>query len=64
MLARSVPPREARRPVTLGVGEPFTATVRVAAYAALLLALPILLYQAYAFVLPAFSREERRSRCR
>jgi sec-independent protein translocase protein TatC len=60
VLARSVPPREARRPVTLGVGEPFTATVRVAAYAALLIALPILLYQAYAFVLPAFSRQERR----
>jgi sec-independent protein translocase protein TatC len=59
VLARSVPPREARRPVTLGVGEPFTATVRVAAYAALLIALPILLFQAYAFVLPAFSREER-----
>jgi sec-independent protein translocase protein TatC len=58
-LARSVPPREAKRPVTLGVGEPFTATVRIAGYAALLLALPFLLYQAYAFVLPAFSREER-----
>jgi sec-independent protein translocase protein TatC len=58
-VARSVPPEEARRPVTLGVGEPFTATVRVAAYAALLLALPLLLFQAYAFVLPAFSREER-----
>ena len=43
----------------MGVGEPFTATVRVAAYAALLLALPLLLFQAYAFVLPAFSREER-----
>jgi sec-independent protein translocase protein TatC len=59
-LAKSVPPREAKRPVTLGVGEPFTATVRVAGYAALLLALPLLLFQAYAFVLPAFSREERR----
>ena len=58
-LARSVPPQEARRPVTLGVGEPFVATMRVAAYAALLLALPILLFQVYAFVLPAFSREER-----
>jgi sec-independent protein translocase protein TatC len=58
-LATSVPPEEARRPVTLGVGEPFTATVRVAAYAALLLALPLLLFQAYAFILPAFSREER-----
>ena len=58
-LARSVPPEEARRPVTLGVGEPFVATVRVAAYAALLLALPLILFQAYAFILPAFSREER-----
>jgi len=60
ILARSVPPREARKPVTLGVGEPFTATVRVAAYAAFLIALPLLLYQAYAFVLPAFSRQERK----
>jgi sec-independent protein translocase protein TatC len=59
VLARSVPPQQARRPVTLGVGEPFTATVRVAAYAAMLIALPFLLYQAYAFVLPAFSRSER-----
>jgi sec-independent protein translocase protein TatC len=59
-LARSVPPQEARRPVTLGVGEPFLATVRVASYAALLIALPLILFQAYAFILPAFSREERR----
>jgi sec-independent protein translocase protein TatC len=52
-------PLSRRRPVTLGVGEPFTATVRVAAYAALLLSLPLLLYQAYAFILPAFSPRER-----
>src|SRR3954447_731961 len=58
-LAKSVPPESKRRPVTLGVGEPFTATVRIVAYAALLLSLPVLLFQAYAFVLPAFSREER-----
>jgi sec-independent protein translocase protein TatC len=58
-LAKSVPPAGKRRPVTLGVGEPFTATVRIVAYAALLLSLPILLLQAYAFILPAFSREER-----
>jgi sec-independent protein translocase protein TatC len=58
-LARSVPTTEARRPVTLGVAEPFTATVRIAGYAALLLALPFVLFQAYAFVLPAFSRDER-----
>jgi sec-independent protein translocase protein TatC len=57
--ADAVPPPSARKPVTLGVGEPFTATVRVAAYAALLLSLPVLLFQAYSFVLPAFSSRER-----
>jgi sec-independent protein translocase protein TatC len=56
---RAAPKFQGRRPVTLGVGEPFTATVKVAAWAALLLSLPILLYQAYAFVLPAFSPRER-----
>ena len=45
--------------MTLGVGEPFTATIRIVAYAALLLSLPFLLFQAYAFVLPAFSSRER-----
>jgi sec-independent protein translocase protein TatC len=57
--ARSAPPLEARRPVTLGVSEPFTATFKVAAYAAVVLILPLLLFQAYAFVLPAFSARER-----
>ena len=57
--AAGAPNATARRPVTLGVGEPFTVTFRVAGYAALLLSLPFLLYQAYAFVLPAFSPRER-----
>lgn len=48
------------RPVTLGVGEPFITTATVALYFALLLAGPIILWQLYAFVLPAFSPEERR----
>jgi sec-independent protein translocase protein TatC len=34
-------------------------TFKVVSYAALLLALPFLLYQAYAFILPAFSPKER-----
>jgi sec-independent protein translocase protein TatC len=58
--ADAAPKASARRPVTLGVGEPFTATLRVASYAALLLALPLLLYQAYAFILPAFSPREKK----
>ena len=48
------------RPVTLGIGEPFTATVTVALYFAVLLSLPMLLFQVYAFILPAFSPDERR----
>jgi sec-independent protein translocase protein TatC len=47
-------------PVTLGVGEPLTATLIAAGYAALLLTLPLLLFQGYSFVLPAFSPTERR----
>jgi sec-independent protein translocase protein TatC len=58
--ARSVPSNRERQPVTLGVTEPFVTTFTVAGYAALLIALPFLLYQAYAFVLPAFSPAEKR----
>jgi sec-independent protein translocase protein TatC len=58
--AAEVTPRGSPKlPVTLGVGEPLTATLIAAGYAALLLTLPLLLYQAYAFVLPAFSPTER-----
>jgi len=58
--ANAVPTNRERLPVTLGVAEPFTATISIAFWAALLLALPILLYQAYAFILPAFQPEERK----
>jgi sec-independent protein translocase protein TatC len=47
-------------PITLGVAEPFTTTLTVSAYFAILIALPVLLYQLYAFVLPAFSPKEKR----
>ena len=49
-----------RQPVTLGLGEPFSQTVTVSAYFAVLLALPVILLQLYAFVIPAFSPRERR----
>ena len=51
---------DGREPLTLGVTEPFFTTLTVSAYAAILLALPLILYQLYAFVLPAFSPGERR----
>ncbi len=49
-----------RLPITIGIGEPFTTTLTVAAYFALLFALPILIYEAYAFVIPALKPTERR----
>jgi sec-independent protein translocase protein TatC len=57
--AKLAPAVKARRPVTLGVGEPFMETLKVSAYAGLLLALPLILFQLYAFILPAFSPRER-----
>jgi sec-independent protein translocase protein TatC len=49
-----------RTPITFGVAEPFTTTVTISAYAALVIALPVILYQAYAFVLPALTTREKR----
>ena len=46
--------------ITFGVAEPFTITLTVAVYGALILSLPVLIYQLYAYVLPAFSQSERR----
>ena len=60
-LANAPLPSAHSRLLTLGVSEPFTTTMTVAAYGAFVLSLPIVLYQAYAYVLPAFSRQQRRS---
>lgn len=48
------------KPVTLGIGEPFTTTMGVALIFAFILALPIILYELYGFLLPAFSPEQQR----
>jgi sec-independent protein translocase protein TatC len=47
-------------PIATGVGEGFTTTLTVCAYFALLLTLPVILYQAYAFIIPALRPEERK----
>ncbi|HZJ29778.1 MAG TPA: twin-arginine translocase subunit TatC [Solirubrobacterales bacterium] len=59
--AAEAPPDQTRRPVTLGVAEPFMTTMTVAGYAAILLILPLILYQAYAYMLPALRPAERRA---
>jgi sec-independent protein translocase protein TatC len=55
----SAPP-QGDRPVTLGIGEPFTTTVTVSLIFALILSLPVLLLQAYGFLMPAFDPRQRR----
>jgi sec-independent protein translocase protein TatC len=55
----SAPP-QGDRPVTLGIGEPFTTTVGVTLIFALILSLPVLLLQAYGFLAPAVEPELRR----
>jgi sec-independent protein translocase protein TatC len=49
-----------KTPITFGVAEPFTTTVTITAYAAIVISLPVILYQAYAFVLPALTNREKR----
>ena len=51
---------DGREPITFGVTEPFFTTMKLSFCAGILLALPVLLYQAYAYVLPAFKPTERR----
>jgi sec-independent protein translocase protein TatC len=53
-------PEGHKRLITFGVTEPFTTTLTVSAYAAIILSLPIWLWQLYAYVLPAFSPSEKR----
>jgi sec-independent protein translocase protein TatC len=55
----SAPP-QGDRPVTLGIGEPFTTTVTLALMFALILALPVVLFQVYAFLMPALEPAQRR----
>jgi Tat protein translocase TatC len=47
-------------PITLSPTEPFLTTITLSMYGAILLAMPVILYQIYAFVLPAFSPSERK----
>ena len=53
-------PLHGRQLLTLSPTEPFVTTLTVCAYASLVLALPVVLYQAYAFVVPAFGPGERK----
>lgn len=53
-------PSDHKELLTLSPTEPFTTTLTVSVYGALVISLPVLLYQVYAYILPAFSSAERR----
>jgi sec-independent protein translocase protein TatC len=48
------------KPITFGVAEPFMSTLKISIYAGIVIALPVLLYQVYAFLLPALKPTEKR----
>jgi sec-independent protein translocase protein TatC len=56
----NAPLPDGKEPITLGPTEAFTTTLMNAAYFALIISAPVILYELYAFILPAFSPAERR----
>src|ERR671936_1786459 len=54
-------PAHLRRPVTFGVAEPFLTTFWVAIWAAFLLALPVILWQVWSYLAPAFDESAQRA---
>jgi sec-independent protein translocase protein TatC len=54
-------PVQYRKPATFGVAEPFLTSVMVSLYAGFLLALPVILWQTWSFLAPAFEERSQRS---
>jgi sec-independent protein translocase protein TatC len=54
-------PEKYKQPATFSPIEPFTTSVWVSLYAGLLLALPVLFWQLWAFLAPAFEEHRQRS---
>src|SRR5580765_3321667 len=54
-------PADKQPPVTFGVLEPFTVSIMVSFYAACLIVLPILFWQVWSFLAPAFEERQQRS---
>lgn len=53
-------PSEHRKLTTLAIGEPFITSLWVSLYLGVVLALPVLLWQAWAYFIPAFDRSHER----
>ena len=59
-LNKPLPERLHGKPVTFGVAEPFITSFMVSFYAALLIALPVILWQLWSFLAPAFEESSQR----
>jgi sec-independent protein translocase protein TatC len=59
--AKIPPVPQSEKLTTLGVGEPFTTTLTVVFFFALIISLPVILFELYGFVLPALQPSERRA---
>ena len=60
-LASAPLPSDHDQLITFGITEPFTTTLTVSLYGAIILALPIILYEFFAYLLPAFSKQQQRA---
>ncbi len=54
-------PEHLRKPTTFGVLEPFTTSIMVSFYAAVVVTLPIIFWQTWSFLAPAFDERHQRS---
>lgn len=54
-------PLDGRKPITLSPSEPFMTSFNICFWSALALSLPVVLWQAWAFLAPAFSPQSDRS---
>ena len=53
-------PEHLRKPVTFGVAEPFLTSFMVSFWAALLISLPVVIWQVWAFLAPALKEGSQR----
>lgn len=54
-------PASIPNPVTLGVAEPFMTSIKLSAWAAIAIALPVIVWQAWGFVAPVFEPAKQRA---
>ncbi len=59
-LNRPLPEGRLGRPITFGVAEPFLTSFKISLYAGFLLALPVILWQLWAFFAPALEESKQR----